>query len=43
MATDPVCKMKVEPAKAAAHVDYQGQEYGYVLPYPREEPTPVEF
>lgn len=29
MATDPVCKMKVEPAKAAAHVDYLGQEYHF--------------
>ncbi len=27
MATDPVCKMKVEPAQAAAQVDYLGQVY----------------
>ena len=27
MATDPVCKMNVEPAKAAAKVDYAGQTY----------------
>ena len=27
MATDPVCKMKVEPAKAAAKADYDGQVY----------------
>jgi len=27
MATDPVCKMKVEPNQAAAQVDYVGQVY----------------
>ena len=27
MATDPVCKMEVEPAKAAAKADYDGQVY----------------
>lgn len=27
MATDPVCKMKVEPVKAAAKADYDGQVY----------------
>ncbi len=27
MATDPVCKMKVDPAKAAAKVEYAGQTY----------------
>lgn len=27
MATDPVCKMQVEPVKAAAKVDYAGQAY----------------
>lgn len=27
MATDPVCKMNLEPAKAAAKVDYAGQTY----------------
>lgn len=27
MATDPVCKMNVEPAKAAARVDYAGKTY----------------
>jgi len=27
MATDPVCKMNVEPAKAAAKVEYGGQTY----------------
>ena len=27
MAIDPVCKMEVEPAKAAAKVDYAGQVY----------------
>jgi Cu+-exporting ATPase len=27
MATDPVCKMNVDPAKAAARVDYAGQTY----------------
>lgn len=27
MATDPVCKMNVEPAKAAAKVDYAGQTF----------------
>jgi len=27
MATDPVCKMDVEPAEAAAKVDYAGQTF----------------
>jgi Cu+-exporting ATPase len=27
MAIDPVCKMNLEPAKAAAKVDYAGQTY----------------
>lgn len=27
MATDPVCKMNVEPNKAATKVDYAGQVY----------------
>ena len=27
MATDPVCKMNVDPAKAAATADYAGQTY----------------
>jgi YHS domain-containing protein len=27
MATDPVCRMSVEPAKAAAQSRYQGQTY----------------
>lgn len=27
MATDPVCKMNVEPAKAAAKAEYAGQTY----------------
>ena len=27
MATDPVCKMNVEPAKAAARENFSGQEY----------------
>jgi len=27
MATDPVCKMEVEPAKAAAEAQYGGQTY----------------
>ena len=27
MAVDPVCKMTVEPAKAAARSTYQGQTY----------------
>jgi YHS domain-containing protein len=27
MAIDPVCKMNVEPDKAAARVDYAGQSY----------------
>jgi len=27
MAIDPVCKMKVDPAKAAAKVAYAGQTY----------------
>jgi len=27
METDPVCKMKVEPGKSAAQVDYLGQTY----------------
>lgn len=27
MAIDPVCKMNVEPAEAAAKVDYNGQVY----------------
>ena len=27
MAVDPVCKMTVEPAKAAAQSTYQGQTY----------------
>jgi len=27
MATDPVCKMNVDPARAAAKVDYAGKTY----------------
>lgn len=27
MTTDPVCKMDVEPAKAAATIEYAGQVY----------------
>ncbi len=27
MATDPVCKMAVDPQKAAARVEYQGAPY----------------
>lgn len=27
MATDPVCKMEVEPTKAAANAQYGGQTY----------------
>ncbi|MDX1251542.1 MAG: YHS domain-containing protein [Gammaproteobacteria bacterium] len=27
MVTDPVCKMDVDPAKAAAKVEYAGQVY----------------
>lgn len=27
MATDPVCKMEVEPTKAAAKADYQSKTY----------------
>lgn len=27
MTTDPVCKMKIDPAKAAAKVEYAGQTY----------------
>ncbi|MHB9100157.1 MAG: YHS domain-containing protein [Sulfuricella sp.] len=27
MATDPVCKMEVEPTKAAAKAEYAGQTY----------------
>jgi len=27
MVTDPVCKMKMDPAKAAAKVEYAGQTY----------------
>lgn len=27
MATDPVCKMNVEPSKAAAKTEYAGQTY----------------
>lgn len=27
MATDPVCRMNVEPAKAAAKAEYAGQTY----------------
>lgn len=29
MAIDPVCKMQVDPAKAAAKVDYAGQTYHF--------------
>ena len=27
MATDPVCGMTVEPAKATGHLDYEGETY----------------
>ena len=32
MAIDPVCKMKVEPAKAAAKAEYEGQTYYFCAP-----------
>jgi len=32
MATDPVCGMKVEEAKAAARAEYQGQTYYFCSP-----------
>ena len=32
MAVDPVCKMTVEPAKAAAQSIYQGQTYYFCAP-----------
>lgn len=32
MATDPVCKMNVEPAKAAAKTEYAGQMYYFCSP-----------
>jgi hypothetical protein len=32
---DPVCGMKVDPAKAAAHVHYAGKEYSFCAGSPR--------
>jgi Cu+-exporting ATPase len=32
MAIDPVCKMKVDPEKAAAKAEYQGQTYYFCAP-----------
>lgn len=32
MAVDPVCKMTVEPAKAAAQSSHQGQTYYFCCP-----------
>lgn len=32
MAIDPVCKMKVDPEKAAAKTEYQGQTYYFCAP-----------
>jgi YHS domain-containing protein len=32
MATDPVCKMTVEPAKAAAQSSYRGTMYYFCCP-----------
>jgi len=32
MAVDPVCKMNVEPAKAAAQSSHQGQTYYFCCP-----------
>ena len=32
MAVDPVCKMTVEPAKAAAQSTYRGQTYYFCSP-----------
>ncbi len=32
MATDPVCGMKVEEAKAAANAEYQGRTYYFCSP-----------
>ncbi len=32
MATDPVCKMNVEPAKATAKTEYAGQMYYFCSP-----------
>ncbi len=32
MAVDPVCKMQVEPAKAAAQSTYEGQTYYFCCP-----------
>jgi Cu+-exporting ATPase len=32
MVIDPVCKMKVDPEKAAAKTEYQGQTYYFCAP-----------
>ena len=32
MAIDPVCKMKVDPEKAAAKTEHQGQTYYFCAP-----------
>jgi Cu+-exporting ATPase len=32
MAIDPVCKMKVDPEKAAVKAEYQGQTYYFCAP-----------
>jgi Cu+-exporting ATPase len=32
MAIDPVCKMEVDPEKAAAKAEYQGQTYYFCAP-----------
>ena len=32
MATDPVCKMEVDPEKAAAKTEYRGQTYYFCAP-----------
>ena len=32
METDPVCKMKVEPERAAAKASYQGKTYYFCSP-----------
>ncbi len=37
MAVDPVCKMNVEPARAAAQSTYRGQTYYFCCPNCKRE------
>ncbi len=37
MAVDPVCKMTVEPARAAAQSTYRGQTYYFCCPRCKQE------